>query len=105
MARTQSVSDLSADPPGPAEELRVVDMLDIVHAEHSGFAAVETPKHRSRRVKDIRFFIHQLPDVFENETVSELVEASAANERCCPAHPSPQRKQAVVNNTNLEIIA
>src|SRR5580658_2115769 len=33
----QFVSDFPAAPPGPAEKLRVVQMLDVVHGEQSWF--------------------------------------------------------------------
>src|SRR5258708_9815912 len=40
MARAEAVSDLSAQPPRPAEELRMMNLLNIVHDHNGGLVVV-----------------------------------------------------------------
>src|SRR5271157_513473 len=105
VARAQSVGDVPAEAPRPTKEFRVMYVLDIVHAEHRGPAAVEAPQHGSRRIKDIRFGVHQLADLLESEIAGEFVKSATAGKGCCAADTVPQGEELVANDCDLEIIA
>src|SRR5277367_5786960 len=82
-----------------------MDVLDVVHREHRGLAAVKAPQNRTRSIKNIRFVIHQLPGLLEREIVGELKEFAAARKESRAADLGPQREEPVTDIDNLKMIA
>ena len=81
-----------------------MDMLDVVHGEHRGPAVVEAPENGTRSIKNIRFVVHQPPDLLESEIVGEFKEFAAARKQRCAADFGPQREEPITCNDDFEMV-
>src|SRR4029077_8448220 len=74
MPRAQTVGDIPAQTRRPTEKFRVMDVLNIVHGEHSWLPAVEAAEHRSRSVEQVRFGLHELSNLSEKAIAGNFIE-------------------------------
>lgn len=104
IACAQTIGDSSAEQLGPAKELWMVEVLNIVHGKDCWPAAVEIAQNRRRCIKNVRFAFHQLPNSAERDVASESIKAAAVKQEYSTRDSVPQWKKPIINLDQIKII-